>query len=60
MAKSATADLNKGCPKDEFLFRNIDMLIDANVGHLIVSFMDSFSDYNHIKMGPLDVKKTVF
>ena len=45
-------DLNKSCPKDPFPLPHIDKLVDATVGHQLVSFMDAFSGYNQILMHP--------
>ena len=42
--------LNKACPKDSFPLSRIDQLVDATVGHELLSFMDAYSDYNHIRM----------
>jgi hypothetical protein len=53
-------NLNKACPKDEFLLPNMDLLIDSTAGHAMFSFMDSFSGYNQIFMFPKDVEKTAF
>ena len=39
-------DLNKAYPKDEFPFPNVDILVDAVVGHACFSFMDGYSGYN--------------
>ncbi|KAK0570879.1 hypothetical protein LWI29_007901 [Acer saccharum] len=47
-------DLNKACPKDSFPLLHIDMLVDATVGHELLSFMDAYSGYNHILMHPDD------
>uniref|UniRef100_A0A2N9FH10 Integrase catalytic domain-containing protein n=1 Tax=Fagus sylvatica TaxID=28930 RepID=A0A2N9FH10_FAGSY len=33
-------NLNKACPKDEFLLSNMDLLIDSATGHAMFSFMD--------------------
>ena len=38
-------DLNKACPKDSFPLPHIDMLVNATVGHKLLSFMDAFSGY---------------
>ena len=43
-------DLNKASPKDDFPLPHIDVLLDNTVGHALLSFMDGFSGYNHIKM----------
>ena len=39
-------DLNRVCPKDSFPLPSIDRLVDASVGHYVLSFMDAFSGYN--------------
>lgn len=39
-------DLNKACPKDHYPLPNIDQLIDATSGHILLSFMDAFFGYN--------------
>ncbi|XP_074351431.1 uncharacterized protein LOC141690538 [Apium graveolens] len=36
-------DLNKACPKDSFPLPRIDQLVDATVGHALLSFMDAYS-----------------
>ena len=53
-------DLNKACPKDSFPLPNIDQLVDATVGHQLLSFMDAFSRYNQIRMAPEDEEKMAF
>ena len=53
-------DLNKANPKDDFPFPHIDMLVDSTTGHLMLSFMDEFSDYSHIIMAPKGMEKTSF
>ena len=45
-------DLNKTIPKDDFPLPHIDILVDNTAGHALLSFMDGFSGYNHIKMAP--------
>jgi len=45
-------DLNKACPKDSFPLPNIDRMVDATAGHELLSFMDTYSGYNQIKMHP--------
>ncbi|XP_077242703.1 uncharacterized protein LOC143883240 [Tasmannia lanceolata] len=42
-------DLNKACPKDCYPLPRIDHLIDATIGHEMLSFMDAFSGYNLIQ-----------
>ena len=38
----------------------IDLLVDATVGHSLLSFMDAYSGYNQIHMHPGDEEKTSF
>ena len=52
--------LNKASLKDGFPLSHIDMLVDNTIKFHVSSFMDGFSDYNQIKMGPEDVEKTTF
>ena len=53
-------DLNKACPKDNFPFPHVDVLVDNTTGSALMFFMDGFSGYNHIKMAPKDMTKTTF
>ena len=53
-------DLNKVCPKDEFPFPNVDILVDAAASHERFSFMDGYSGYNQIFIGLVDALKTAF
>ena len=53
-------DINKACPKDSFPLPKIDLIVDATVGHELLSFMDAFSGYNQISMDPNDQEKTSF
>ena len=53
-------DINKACPKDSFPLPRIDLIVDATVGHELLSFMDAFSGYNKISMNPGDQEKTSF
>ena len=53
-------NLNRACPKDEFLLPNMDLLIDSAAGSAIFSFMDGFSGYNQIRMALRDAEKTGF
>ena len=46
--------------KDDFPLPHIDILVDNTVGHTLLSFMDSFSGYNQIKMALEDMEKTSF
>ena len=53
-------DLNDACPKDSFPLPRIDQIMDASVGHGVLSFLDAFSGYHQIPMHPPDVEKTSF
>ena len=53
-------DLNKACPKDSFPLLSIDRLVNASVGHHVLSFMDVFLGYNQIMMDPSNQEKTTF
>ena len=53
-------DLNKACSKDNFPLPRIDQLVDSTVGHKLLTFMDTFSRYNQIKMAEEDQEKTTF
>ena len=53
-------DLNKACPKDCFPLPRIDQLVDATVGHELLSFMDAYSGYNQIPLSRTDQPKTAF
>ena len=53
-------NLNKACPKYEFLLPNIDLLIDLAAGSSMFSFMDGYSGYNQIRMAAKDAEKTAF
>ena len=53
-------DLNDACPKYYFPLPWIDTLIDATVGHEMLSFMDGFNGYNQIRMHKDDVSKVSF
>ena len=53
-------DLNKASPKDDFPLPHIDVLVDNTARHKMLSFMDSFSGYNQIRMAEEDMEKTSF
>lgn len=53
-------DLSNGCPKDDFLLPNIDMIVDTTAKHAMLSLMDRFYGYNQIKIAPEDQHKTTF
>ena len=53
-------DLNEACPKDSFPLPHIDRIVDSAAGHVMLSFLDTFSRYHQIPMHPPDVEKTTF
>ena len=53
-------DLNSAYPKDSYPLPHIDLLVDSIVGHHLLSFMDTFSDYNQIRLDEVDQEKTSF
>ena len=53
-------NLNKACSKDSFPLPMIDQLMDSTAGHKLLTFMDTFSGYNQIKMAEEDQEKTAF
>ena len=53
-------DLNRACPKDNYLLLQIDTLVDSTTRHELLSFMDAFSGYNQIKVNEEDQEKTSF
>ena len=53
-------DLNKVCLKDSYPLPRIDQLVDFIASHQLLSFMDTFSTYNQIKMDEADQEKTSF
>ena len=53
-------DLNEAYPKDNFPLPRIDQIVDASVGHGMLSFLDAFSRYHQIPMHPPDAEKTTF
>jgi len=36
-------DLSKACPKDSYTLPKIDKLVDAMIGHSLLTFIDVFS-----------------
>lgn len=50
-------DMNKTCPKDNFLLLKIDQLVDATSGYKL-SFMDVFLMYNQIRI-TLEVEENI-
>lgn len=42
--------LHKPCPKHNLALPRIDELVDATVGHKLLTFIDAYSEHNQIKM----------
>ena len=53
-------NLNKVCPKDSYPLPIIDTLVDSASGCKVLSFLDTFSGYNQIKMHPRNESKIAF
>ena len=53
-------NLNQVYPKGSFPLLMIDQLVDATAGHELLSFMNTCSRYNQIKMHPEEKDKTAF
>ena len=53
-------DLNRACPKNSYPLPQIDILVDWTARHQLLSFMDTFSGYNQIKLDKADQEKTSF
>ena len=53
-------DLNKACPKDSYPLSQVNVLVDFTAQHQLLSFMDTFSSYNQIRMDKADQEKTLF
>ena len=53
-------DLSKACPKDNYPLPWINVLVDSTARHQLLSFMDSFSGYNQIKLNEANQEKTSF
>jgi hypothetical protein len=53
-------DLNKACPKDEFLLPRRDSLVDATTSLELMSLLDCYSSYHQIRMKKEDEPKTSF
>jgi hypothetical protein len=52
--------INKRCPKDPFPLPRIDQIINATAGCARLSFLDTYSGYNQIKLKKEDVEKIAF
>ena len=53
-------NLNKATPMNGYPMTIADMLVDAAVGHKVISFMDGNAGYNQIFMTEEDIHKTAF
>jgi hypothetical protein len=53
-------DLNRATPMDGYSMHVAELLVDAAVGHKVISFMDSNVGYNQIFMSIDDISKTAF
>jgi hypothetical protein len=53
-------DLNKYCPKDDFLLTRIDKVVDSAAGCKIMALLDCFSGYQQIWLRKEDEEKTSF
>ena len=53
-------DLNEACPKDSFPLPWIVQIVNASVGHRMLSFLDAFFGYHQIPMHPPNAEKTTF
>jgi hypothetical protein len=53
-------DINKACPKDEFLLPRIDSLVDAAASSELMSLLDCYSGYHQIWMKKENEPKTSF
>ena len=53
-------DPNKACPKNSYPLPRINTLVDSTARNQLLSFMDTFSSYNQIKMEEADQEKTSF
>ena len=53
-------ELNDAFPKYSFPLPRIDQIVDASVGHDMLSFLDAFSGYHQISIHPPDAEKTYF
>jgi hypothetical protein len=52
--------LNKYCPKDPFPLPCIDQIIDSTAGCERLSFLDTYSGYNQIKLKVVDEDRMTF
>ena len=53
-------DINKACPKDDFILPNINTLVDNMASHEMFSLMDGFSRYKQVMITEEDKHKMAF
>jgi hypothetical protein len=53
-------DLNKATPMDGYPMPVANALVNAAVGHKVITFMDGNAGYNQIFMAIEDITKTAF
>ena len=53
-------NLNKACPKDSYPLLRVYVLVNFTAQHQLLSFMDTFSGYNQIRMDEANQEKTSF
>jgi hypothetical protein len=53
-------DLNKCCPKDDFLLSRIDEVVESAAGYETMALLDCFSGYHQIWLRKEDEEKTSF
>ena len=53
-------DLNEACPKDNFSLAHIDKIVDALVGHGMLSSLHDLTRYHQTPMHSPDAKKMAF
>ncbi|XP_074327891.1 uncharacterized protein LOC141665807 [Apium graveolens] len=53
-------DLNKACLKDSFPLPRIDQLMDATIGHTLLSFMDAYSELVDEETRSTNMEKLVY
>lgn len=53
-------DLNKACPKDQFPLPHSDIIVNATIGHRMLSFIDVFPRDNQIRMNLEDEDRMTF
>ena len=54
------SNLNDACPKDTLPLPRIDQIVDATIGHQLLSFLDTYSGYNQIMMFCPDLANITF